>query len=446
MGLTSMGRSSPRIKLKMNFELAVNSLARRAAVALAALVLCAVLALVSWMNVVAGVLSDERVRITKDWLAAGIPYAPNSALLNARIARTEMLEDERDLSEAESRALRAINISPWDYNHRLLLASIEEAKGDRDAAEKSLRDGLRLAPNNIDVHWRLANLLFRQGKYRPALDEFRIVNSSTNTYLPITLDMIYRASGGNFAAVESITPPDSRSRLALSAYLLKQTKVSEAARVFDSVDRNARLASNESPAFINGLIAQEQIEMARALWVNLVGGDTDASQYRALIWNGSFETIAPAELAQFDWAISSSNFARIAVDAAYARTGARSLRIDFLNRDTTRLDGEVKQLIPVRAGARYRLSCFVKTDGLVTTEGPRIAVEERKTSKSIVESEAIAADSKDWTPLTVDFIAPAGTTALIIKIKRVPRFSYDEPMRGSIWLDDFTLTEQGGGK
>lgn len=430
----------------MTFEFVVNSPARRAAVALATLVLFAALALASWTNLVAGVLTDERVNVNKDWLTAGITHAPNSALLNARIARTEMLEEERDLSEAESRAIRAINISPWDFNHRLLLASIEEAKGDRDAAEKSLRDGLRLAPNNTDVHWRLANLLFREGKYRAALDEFRIVTSSNNSYLPVTLDMIYRASGGNFAAVEAVTPPDPRSRLALSAYLLKQSKVSEAARVFDSIDRNARLASNESPAFINGLIAQDQIEMARALWVNLVGGSTDASEYRALIWNGSFETVVPAELAQFDWTISSSNFARIAVDAAYAHTGARALRIDFLNRDTTRLDGEVKQLISIRAGARYRLSYFVKTDGLVTTEGPRIVVEDRTTSKSIIESEAVAAGSKDWEPLTVDFIAPAVGTALIIKIKRVPRFSYDEPMRGRLWFDDFTLTEQGSRK
>jgi tetratricopeptide (TPR) repeat protein len=430
----------------MNFELAVNSPARRAAVALATLVLCAALALASWTKLVAGVLTDERVNVGKDWLEAGITHAPNSALLNARIARTEMLEEERDLSEARARALRAISISPWDFNHRLLLASIEEAEGDRDGAEKSLRDGLALAPNNTDVHWRLANLLFREGKYRLALDEFRIVTLSNNSYLPATLDMIYRASGGNLAAVEAITPPDPRSRLALAEYLLKQSRVSEAARVFDSIDRNARLASNQSPAFISGLIAQEQIEMARALWVNLVGADADASQYRALIWNGSFESVVPTELAQFDWTISSSNFARVGIDAACARTGARALRIDFLNRDTTRLDGEVKQLISVRAGARYRLSCFVKTDGLVTTEGPRIVVEDRTTSKSLAESGAVAAGSKDWEPLTVDFIAPAVGGALIIKIKRVPRFSYDEPMRGSIWFDDFALTEQGSSK
>jgi hypothetical protein len=154
----------------------------------------------------------------------------------------------------------------------------------------------------------------------------------------------------------------------------------------------------------------------------------------------------PTGLAQFDWAISPSNFARVAVDTAYARTGAHSLRVDFLNRDTTRLDGEVRQLIPARAGARYRLSCFVKTEGLVTTEGPRIVVEDRKTSKAVAESEAVAAGSNDWASLTLDFIAPAGSTALIIKIKRLPRFSYDEPMRGSIWFDDFTLTEQGGSR
>ncbi|HEX5731494.1 MAG TPA: tetratricopeptide repeat protein [Blastocatellia bacterium] len=430
----------------MLFEFAVDNLLRRAATAVAALVLCAVLASWMWSSFVAGLLTDERVAVTKDWLDRGKGYAPNSALVEARLARVEMLEEERDIEAIRSHAVRAINISPWDFNHRLLLASIEEARGDREAAERSLRDAVGLAPNNTEVHWRLANSLFRLGKYRESLAEFRLVTNSNREYLPAALDMMWRASNGNLAAVEAVTPPDARSRLALSEYLLKQSRVSEAARVFDSIDRTARLTSGESEAIINRLISMGEFEMARALWINIVGGKEELDGgYRATVWNGSFESGPSPRLAQFDWATSSSNFAAVAIESG-GRTGSRALKIDFLGRDTTRLDNEVRQIVLVRPAARYRLSFYAKTEGLVTTEGPRIVLEDRRTGAAVAQSEPIAAGTADWQMRSVDFTAPAGASALVITIKRIPRFSYDEPMRGTLWLDDFALNEQGGNR
>ena len=201
----------------MLFEFAVDNLLRRAATAVVALVLCAVLALLDVVELRRG-HSDRRESGGDERLARpGQGVCPElRALVKARLARVEMLEEERDIEAARSHAVRAINISPWDFNHRLLLASIEEAKGDREAAEKSLRDAVALAPNNTEVHWRLANSLFRQGKYRESLAEFRLVTNSNREYLPATLDMMWRASNGNLAAVEAVTPADARSRLALS--------------------------------------------------------------------------------------------------------------------------------------------------------------------------------------------------------------------------------------
>ena len=408
--------------------------------------MCAVLASWMWSSFVAGLLADERVAVTKDWLDRGKGYAPNSALVKARLARAEMVEEERDLEVVRSHAVDAINISPWDFNHRLLLASIEEARGDRAAAESSLREAVSLAPNNTEVHWRLANSLFRQGKYRESLAQFRLVTNSNRLYLPAALDMMWRASNGNLAAVEAVTPPDARSRLALSEYLLGHSRVSEAARVFDSIDRTARLTAGESEAFINRLITMGEFEMARALWINIVGGKEELDGgYRATVWNGSFESGPSPRLAQFDWATSSSNFAAIAIESG-GRSGSRALKIDFLGRDTTRLDGEVKQIVLVRPAARYRLTFYAKTEGLITTEGPRVVLEDKRTGAAVAQSEPIAAGTADWQMRSVDFVAPAGAGALVITVKRIPRFSYDDPMRGTLWLDDFALNEQGGNR
>ena len=47
--------------------------------------------------------------------------------------------------------------------------------------------------------------------------------------------------------------------------------------------------------------------------------------------------------------------------------------------------------------------------------------------------------------MSFDFVAPRGNSdsvAVYITVKQTPRFSYTEPTRGTVWLDDFTIKEQ----
>src|SRR5215471_2525850 len=145
---------------------------------------------------VVGVVTDERVSPPAEVLAAAAVYFPESARLNARLAQFEFEGQARDLALAKSYALRAVNLSPWDYNYRLGLATYEETAGNRAAAEDSLRKALAIAPNNADVHWRLANLLVRSGKADESVEEFRKAVSANGILLGGALDLIWRVSGG----------------------------------------------------------------------------------------------------------------------------------------------------------------------------------------------------------------------------------------------------------
>lgn len=426
---------------KWLFEIRVESLGTRIAFLLAAIACSAVLVLAMLRNFVSGVLADERVSVTGDLLASGIKFAPDSALLHARLAEVELTAEERDLAATEWHALRAVNLSPWDYNHRLLLSAVEEAKGDRAAAEKSLRDALKLAPANTDVHWRLANLLFRQGKVAQSLGEFRVATSSDASLLPSTLDLIWRASGGNPAAIEAVTPNGTKARLALAQFLLQQAREPEAAAVIKSIDRNARLSSPELSASLNSLIGRGYIEQARELWISLISDGADYTP-SPLLWNGDFESEILSDCAQFDWTINRSDYARFTVDKTTSRTGSNSLKLEFLGRDTTRLDGEARQLVVVRPGARYRLECYAKSEALVTTDGPRVVVTNIAQPGELGSSSPVAAGTADWHRLALDFVAPQDARAVYVTFKRIPKFSYDDPTRGSIWFDDFALTEQ----
>ncbi|MGH9852275.1 MAG: hypothetical protein ACREBD_20750, partial [Blastocatellia bacterium] len=145
-------------------------------------------------------------------------------------------------------------------------------------------------------------------------------------------------------------------------------------------------------------------------------------------------------LGHFDWAITPNQYARIVIDRNSGRSGARSLKVVFSGLDTTTLKNEVRQLIAVKPGVRYRLECYVRSSELVTPEGPRVAIAGE--SGIIAASDPAGVGSTDWQRLGVDFIAPANAFSVVLAIVRIPKFSYDDPTRGTVWFDDFALIEQ----
>lgn len=424
----------------MVIEAPVNKLSSRAILIALALGVSLMLAFAALTNFAAGVVTDERAKVDKQLMAATIAYVPNSARLHARLAEAEMGEEDRDISSIENHVKRAIDLSPWDYRQRLLLATVKEAQGDRAAAEQSLLEAAALAPNYTEVRWRLANLLVREGKLVKAVGEFRTAVSANASLLPGTLDLLWRVSAGNLTLLRAVTPKNPKSQLLLAQFLLKQERVPDAITVFGGIDHKTLAGLPETPGFIDSLIAQRYFEEARGLFVGLVSGVyAQPGHPLPLVWNGSFESDISKSLAQFDWTINRNEYALPSIDSASARTGSRSLRIDFTGLDTTRMDGQVKQMVIVKPGSRYRLECYVRTDRLETPEGPRIVVMD-PSSTEIVRSDPIPAGSGDWRAIKIDFTAPASKIVLIT-IKRVPRFSYDHPTSGSVYFDDFELVE-----
>ena len=426
----------------MTLQITVNNLAKRLLVVIAGLGVCAILVFMAITNCAVGLLTDPQVNVSRELLVAGSSLVPNSALLNARLAEAEMSDENRDILGVEQRATRAVNSSPWDYRLRLLLATVKEAGGDRAAAERELQEALALAPNYAEVHWRLANLLLRQGKLSKAVVEFRVANSSTDKLLQGTLDLIWRVSSGNVPAVQAVTPRDPKSQLTLAQFFLRQSRHSEAITTVSGIDRNALAGLSELSSFVTSLITEGRAEEARGLWVGLVSGTyAKPGQPLPALWNGGFESDIAADLNQFDWSLNRNEYAVPSLDSGTAHGGSRSLRLDFAGRDTTRLDGQIKQTVVVRPGSRYRLECYVKTDRLETPEAPRVVVLDQSSSTEIATSEPLPSGSNDWRLVSLEFTAPPNARTATVTMRRLPKFSFDKPTRGTIWFDDFALTE-----
>jgi Tfp pilus assembly protein PilF len=405
------------------------------------LAVCALFVINIVSNFTVGTLTDERATIPLETLSDASSAYPNSPRLHARVA--ELLEQQSDLSQAENHATQAISLSPNNYNYRLLLASIEEAGGDVNAAEQSLRAGLSLAPNKTDVHWQLANVLLRKGDLDEAVDQFRAACVLSTKLLPVTLNLVWRASGGNPDLVEEVAGTQPEARLKLAAFLLNHDNPDNAVKIFSQLGARARLASAEAHEFLDSLIAAGEEKRARDLWISVCG---DAGLDRGLIWNGSFELESAKEFTQFDWVSYNNDYAKVRIGTGIAHTGARSLRMEFAGRDTTRVDGQFKQLIVVQPNKHYKLEYYANAEKLVSPEGPRVVVRQKDSKDEIAASEPIVAGKPGWQRIDFELDAPATPNgepvALVVTIVRRPRFSYDAPTRGTLYFDDFTLTEQ----
>lgn len=400
------------------------------------------------------VAADTRVALSRETLVAASSRFPNSPRVYFRLADTEIADatskGQFD-AQAEMHAMRAVNLSPWDYQARRLLAVALELNNKPEESENALRAAVKLAPNHAELNWMFANLLLRRGKLNEAIEPFRVASKSNLDLLQAAIETIWQSSGGNLDTLKSFAANDTDAQLSIVKFLTGQKLVNEAVSIFNAVDKRARVNSSRCPELIGVLINARQFDLARNIWLEAVTTLQPASQSSqpasqpagGLVWNGSFEADSVKDFNHFDWIINPNQYARIGIDRSFARTGARALKVAFSGLDTTTLRYEVKQLLSLKSGVRYRLECYAKPVDLVTpaqTGGPRVAI--TGLNGLIAVSEPVAAGSTDWQHLVVDFVAPADASSVLLTVVRIPKFSYDDPTKGIVWFDDFTLVEQ----
>ncbi len=405
------------------------------------LILGAFLGWLIYGRFVVDVLASKSTAAQQVSIADALTSFPNSARLQARYADvllSQILEDPQAITQAEAAAEQAVKLSPFSAKNHLLLAAAKGASGDLDAEAAQLHAALALAPNNTQIHWRLANVLLRSGNTEQALGEFRAAITANPSLLPVSLDLLWQIADGDLKILERATGEKTKNRLQLAQFLSQKSRVDDAVHIVQQIDRDTRMTTPEFGKFVNDLMANSQTEAAHRIWLDTVA---ENKEQRPLIWNGSFETACPTFLSQFDWHLRSSEYAQLTLDSDVAHEGTKSLRLDFFGRDTTRLSNEIKQTMVLRPGARYRLMCFVRTAKFYSPEGPRVVVSTLDGSNLIAASQTINLESSDWQQLTLDFSAPAQTPVLLVTVQRIPKATYDEPTKGTLWFDDFTLTE-----
>ena len=395
-------------------------------------------------------IADPRFQIDRQGLLMIHRNIPDSPRLNLRLADSylaEVANGQQALEAARYHSRLAAEHSLWDYRAAHTLGTILEIDGDQEGAERALRSAVRLSPNYTRANWALGNLLVRQSRLAESLPFLANAARLDQSLYPAVFELLWEAAGGEATFALQLTAGNAEAQLGLIEYLLDRSQSEAALALFHQIDLDQRRRSARTARFIARLIEMGELRQARQLWAEIYPERLLAAHDLA---NGDFEQPTMLDRGEsseleslFDWTFTPSNFARIGIDTGSASTGSRSLRLTFVGKDTTTLRNEIRQQLALKPGAAYRLSFAYRTVDFTSPLGPRVAV--ITDSGIIAQSAAIpnspAGTGSNWTEASFQFTAPVDQHRKYLAIIRQPQFSYDEPTRGGIWFDDFTLRE-----
>ncbi len=328
--------------------------------------------------------------------------------------------------------------SPNDYRWWIELGRAYEQAEQPANAEMAFQRAVEVAPTYTFPHWQLGNFYLRQNRSEEAFSELRKATERSVVYREQVFSLAWDYFDKDPQKVEELAAdtPDVRATLAL--FYAARGSADNALRVWNTLGEEDKAKHLDTAKRIaHGLFEKQRFRESLAFAVQT---GIDAEAKAETISNGGFETfIGEHEDTIFGWRIlRGEGKVDIAPDAGVKFQGARSLRVTFKGYAKSELHNVV-QFIAVEPGARYRLSFMVRTDNLRSGGPPLVQVIGGRDNVGIVASEPFAVGSMDWTPVSMEFIAPPDLDSVHIRTGRL--FCEQCPISGSIWYDDFALTK-----
>jgi hypothetical protein len=423
------------------FHLKLNSLVSRVAVVLGGL---AVFILLSIWIVQACMAFQIANTPTYPNLERAVRLDPGNAEYHLRLARLAQYSVEHMDAELAMAQLReAARLNPRDPQPWLELSAAQGFQSDMAASEASLRRADVLAPNLPSVQWVIGNFFLLHGDLEEAFRHFKIVLAGSRQYNRILFSTAWKASGDGAKILDELIPDRISTEIDYLYYLLSQKQYPESAAVWKRIAASSETFRAEiASGYFDRLINAQMPDEAALVWNDLQtkGLIKPTYQPRAdnLLVNGDFEE----DLLKmgFGWRTPMHEGIYAGLDGTTFHSPSRSLLITFSGKENVGFR-PVFEFVRVSPGRSYRLTGFLKTDGITTDSGPRLAVRDAYDPSALREySEGLTGSSSGWSQLILDFSTSPKTQLIVVGITRVPSKKLDNLIAGKVWVDDLSLT------
>jgi hypothetical protein len=97
------------------------------------------------------------------------------------------------------------------------------------------------------------------------------------------------------------------------------------------------------------------------------------------------------------------------------------------------------QFTAVEPRHRYHFGAYLRLEGISTDSGIRFAVYDsfRPAAPQILTPDLIG--SHPWSLVEAEVVTGPETHLLVIALRRIPSWKFDNKLRGTVWVDDVSL-------
>jgi len=314
----------------------------------------------------------------------------------------------------------AVRLNPDRSSHWLELSKYYEQVGNIERSRFAMQTALERDPNWARTHWAAANLYIRLNDLNSADVELRRTAELDAAFHTQVLDLVWRFYEDPVRIMSTHIPNSKDGTLAALNYFVTQKSDDGAALAWAKL-KTFETKPTERVPYVHYLVSAGKPH--QALEVFLWGMRSEGS-----IFNASFET-EPIN-GGFDWQLTPLDHAESRRDSNEAKSGIASWIVVFDGKANYPYYG-LAHWVPVRKGRQYKLSFWMKTEGITSSEGVFVDVDGQASEKQV--------GTTYWQQFTIPF---AATSDLVtIRLQRLISKKFDNLVKGKVWVDDFSITE-----
>jgi Tetratricopeptide repeat len=349
----------------------------------------------------------------------------------------------RDLRRAIVYDERATEANKGSDTYWMDLADAYEAVGQPSRAREAFAKAQSAHPISSDVAWRYGNFLLRQRDYPEAFAEMRRALGTDPTLTAQAISECSKVTSDLPTVLKQVLPDQNSYYLTALDYFLAQHQSDAALAVWEQMSaRKPGATMEQSVPLINELISQQRVADAVQVWHDsLEGSGWPNDGGPSLVFNGGFEH--DLLNGAFDWREDAVPGTAFSTDHDVVHSGSRALRITFdgsANPDFRNL----WEYLPVEPGTRYHFSAYLRVDGISTDSGIRFAINDAFDNAALHVLTPDLVGSHPWSLIEADVATGPQTHLLMLALRRLPSWKFDNKLGGTVWVDDVSLVPMSG--
>ena len=397
-----------------------------------------------WQN---DALSEEIVagKVKIDSLQALKALPP---LIAAPLAETLFLNSQR--ADADNALMITVaeeyqRRRPLDPRGWLWASEFHQRSGENVLAAENLKTAHLLSRTNSPLLMKVFNRYLALGMTAEAMPVARdLVFANPGSfrkifYLLTRLNTDYAAVVGE--VIPTAVPDAVGGRPDYDPGIYYQWALTDAIRaknqdlanaVWQVVPEELRLNSNFGLAYLKYLVAQQNREAMRHVWLGLTGSPVNINQIAEANFETAINAVSPC------WDARKADGAAWSLDSN-AFEGEHSLMVEF-NGDQNINYYHLSCFVPIESGKSYKLTGMWAGKGISTLSGPFVDVYAPGVKGFYKRSEPMIG-TWPWTVFDFDFTVPEDVEIIELRIRRWKTDLLDSKISGRVWFDNFDLVQ-----